>query len=106
MSTLHDWQKIRTAEIGWTFVVTKARTIWCWEGGADANRVYARQRKKLRLKRGELYRVYYKNRKREFLWLRNDRHTLVVKYEDARLSGGVFPDRLRAEVFKARELSN
>ncbi len=98
MAKLHEWQKIRKAKKGWVYVTGKARTVNAWIGTPKQS--YLTQKRTLRLKRDVIYEVAHVNPRREYLWIRNDDHVLAIKFEDARLSGGVFPDRLRAEVAK------
>lgn len=96
MAALHEWQKIRKAERGWVYKVGKARVVWAWIGDPGSQRLT--RRKKIRLARGAVYDIGHRNTKSEWIWLQHEDGIVALKYEDARLSGGVFPDRLRAEV--------
>lgn len=98
MSGLESWQKVFRARRGWVLAVDGNRVVRAWY----ADRVDARwlsQHGRVQLSQG-CYVVTGVMPRRELLIVRDDPRgrALAIGFEDVRRIGGVFPDRLRAEV--------
>lgn len=101
---LKAWQKYRQVKPGWTFIVGQGagtgsnRLVNGYTSSQDINRVTLQHKATVKVAPGTVFNVSWINPRRGWIWLKRPGQTLVITLEDARRIGGVFTDRLQAEV--------